>query len=340
MLLCSVTSGNAQDVTFTQHFSQPLYFNPALSGNFNGDYKLGLNYRNQFKHATFNAFQTYSAFIDLRIPVSSDITNEDAFGVGLDFLSDRNDNIGFNNTMISITSAFHKGLGRYNESKLSVGFRLSGGQRGYIPNTLTFHDQFDGEDFTLPSNEILPSNSYSFLNVNGGIHYGYLQEGEYEFYTGIAAHHINKVQSSFYNRDKNNPIDTSFTDYTLLSGYAGGKIAVAEGKFYGLRGVLHNQGPSILLDVVNSYAFGVAEGQIDEINVGLALHAGRWTDTFSLNALSFLAGMQIDQFQIGMSYGVNLKGLSTYQRHQAIFELSLSYIGNYFTSSGSTCPKF
>ena len=50
----------AQDVHFTQHFSSPLILNPASTGFFRGDYRVGANHKEQWPWASEAQFLTYN----------------------------------------------------------------------------------------------------------------------------------------------------------------------------------------------------------------------------------------------------------------------------------------
>jgi type IX secretion system PorP/SprF family membrane protein len=52
----------AQDPTFTQFYSNPVYLNPALAGS-SGCPRIALNYRNQWPQLTGN-YVTYAAAYD------------------------------------------------------------------------------------------------------------------------------------------------------------------------------------------------------------------------------------------------------------------------------------
>lgn len=66
VLSCFVTtfylSSYAQDPTFTQFYSNPLYLNPAFAGS-TGCPRFALNYRNEWPQLTGN-YVTYSASYD------------------------------------------------------------------------------------------------------------------------------------------------------------------------------------------------------------------------------------------------------------------------------------
>ncbi|MEJ6589219.1 MAG: type IX secretion system membrane protein PorP/SprF, partial [Crocinitomicaceae bacterium] len=58
ILTLSSTVANAQDPTFTQFFSNPIYLNPALAGS-SGCPRFAMNYRNEWPQLTGN-YVTYS----------------------------------------------------------------------------------------------------------------------------------------------------------------------------------------------------------------------------------------------------------------------------------------
>ena len=63
LLFLLVTSNLlAQDPTFTQFYSNPVYLNPALSGS-SGCPRVAINYRNQWPQLTGN-YVTYAAAYD------------------------------------------------------------------------------------------------------------------------------------------------------------------------------------------------------------------------------------------------------------------------------------
>ena len=67
--LCLFTGVSAQDPTFTQFYSNPLYLNPAFAGSF-GCPRFALNYRNEWPQLSGN-YVTYSASYDQHIDAIS-----------------------------------------------------------------------------------------------------------------------------------------------------------------------------------------------------------------------------------------------------------------------------
>src|SRR5512147_7357 len=98
----------AQDPNFSQFFASPLTLNPALTGKFDGLYRIAGNYRDQWP--TFNnAFVTYTVSADFGI-LKSRVPEIDQFGVGFMAFSDKSGNGILSNNYGAISVAYHKGL--------------------------------------------------------------------------------------------------------------------------------------------------------------------------------------------------------------------------------------
>src|SRR5205809_1998922 len=78
---------SAQDPNFSQFFASPLTLNPALTGKFDGVYRIAGNYRNQWPTIN-NAFVTKTASIDFGI-LKNRLADIDQLGVGILAITDR-----------------------------------------------------------------------------------------------------------------------------------------------------------------------------------------------------------------------------------------------------------
>src|SRR6476659_10443751 len=89
-LICCVFSLKAQDPNFSQFFVSPLTLNPALTGKFDGVFRVAGNYRNQWPTIN-NAFTTYTISVDGSI-LKNRIAENDQLGVGVMAFSDKSGN--------------------------------------------------------------------------------------------------------------------------------------------------------------------------------------------------------------------------------------------------------
>jgi hypothetical protein len=60
-------SAGAQDHIYSQFYNAPLYLNPALTGQFEGDIRMNMIYRNQWSGLSGD-LSYLSASVDLNIP--------------------------------------------------------------------------------------------------------------------------------------------------------------------------------------------------------------------------------------------------------------------------------
>src|ERR1044071_8657006 len=94
-------TAGAQDPNFSQFFVSPLTLNPAMTGKFNGDFRIAGNYRDQWP-AISKAFVTSTASIDF--PILRNRINElDTWGVGLLAMTDKTANGILSTNMISFS---------------------------------------------------------------------------------------------------------------------------------------------------------------------------------------------------------------------------------------------
>ena len=116
-----VSVSTAQDPNFSQFFASPLTLNPALTGKFDGVYRVAGNYRNQWPTIN-NAFVTKTASIDFGI-LKNNIPEIDQFGVGIMAFTDRAGNGVLNTNFAAVSVAYHKGLDENGYHQIGAGFQ-------------------------------------------------------------------------------------------------------------------------------------------------------------------------------------------------------------------------
>ena len=118
-----ISESIAQDPNFSQFFASPLTLNPALTGKFDGLYRVAGNYRNQWP--TFdNAFTTATASVDMGI-IQDRLPYNDRFGIGFMGFTDRSGNGVLLNNYASVAVSYHKGLDENGYHQLGLGFQGS-----------------------------------------------------------------------------------------------------------------------------------------------------------------------------------------------------------------------
>lgn len=180
----------AQDAQFTQFYANPLYLNPAFTGNLDyvcdnpaSRFRGIVNYRNQWSN-----FNTTSASVDY-------LFSRDKVGLGMIVVDDRPFQNGFRSTEIGLNVSYKLDLsqGWYFHSGLGASYIL----RNTNFSNYTLPDQFTNRGFTgQASREVLPGEQVALPNVNlGGLLFSKMM------WLGVAAHHVNQPNQSLFGGD-------------------------------------------------------------------------------------------------------------------------------------------
>lgn len=178
----------SQDILFSQFYLNPLYLNPAYAGTMEVP-RVGVQYRNQWPGLD-KAFTTYFASFDTYLP-------KQKIGVGMMIFND-NQNAGlFEQTQFDLMIS--KGIQVNKEAwlygSLSAGYRIN----SLNWNALIFADGLDpNTGATFPSSEVMPENlNKSVPDFAAGLLYF-----DHKYFAGIAVHHLNEPNLSWYDDDK------------------------------------------------------------------------------------------------------------------------------------------
>jgi type IX secretion system PorP/SprF family membrane protein len=333
--LCSIIA-IAQDREFTQFYASPLTLNPALTGAFDGKYRVGAIYRDQWSGVLDKPYSTFSFGSDLRFSPFPRSQQKDKLGVGLLFFRDIINGIDFNTTQIAISTAYHKSLDLFNTQYLSLGFQFGVNQRNINYEKVTFQDQFNGIDgFDRVSAEKLPENNFSYGDMSLGLNYVYAPKGQFSIFAGLAIHHFTQPNVSFYTRPDIAP-STLFAKYSAQLSF---QIPIAEGLMILPRFLVASQGPHLEANVGTNFRFVI------DRTYGTAMHIGGWVrpvknlEGYGVDAAVLMAGLEYNNILFGLSYDLNLPTLTGYKRYQNTFEVSIVYLGD-FENDEIVCPAF
>ncbi len=336
---------NGQDAQFSQFYANPLYLNPALTGSHSGTFRVMTSYRSQWAAALDNPFTTYTAGGDIRFTLRNDrgsyTTGNDVAAVGIQFFSDRVSQFDYDVNHLALFGAFHKLLDDDSNQYLSAGFQLGLGQRGVNYEDLTFQDQFDGVDqYNFPTQESLPANSIAYPDLALGIHYSIQPKPERGFYLGVAYHHWNQPNISFFDRDLT--ITDNYEPFKLQS-----KLSIHGGMSFERSDLLVIQ-PRIIFIQQGQANTAIAGTNLKYRMIdseGVAFHLGGWlrgsSDLGSFKPTDFIAtvGFEKSGLLIGLSYDYFLRKISNSPLGRGTFEFSISYIGEH-QDENNICPEF
>ena len=201
-LLGMGVNSHAQDIHFSQFYENAMLRNPALTGIFSGDYKVGIDYRSQWASISV-PYSTTMISGETRILVNREIG--DYVSIGLVGTYDKAGTIDFTSMQLYPAISYNKALEDQHNSYLSVGF--SGGyiHRSIDQSKITTTNQWiDGSYLpTNPTGELLPFKSLNNYDLGAGVSLNSSldQTGVFNYYLGAAAYHLNAPTETFNSGD-------------------------------------------------------------------------------------------------------------------------------------------
>lgn len=301
-----VSKLNAQvDPHFSQYYMYPSWLNPALTGAFDGDYRVTGIYRSQWGNIT-NPFSTPG--------VSVDFNGNNTLNYGGSVMQQTAGNGGYG-YLTAYGNLAYTGvkLGAMGQQRIVFGLQVGMIQRRFNPNKMQWGSQWDpsmGYNPNLPA-DILSRTTATAFDAGAGVLYYDAQPGKKtNVFAGFSASHITRADDKF----SSNGTEKFPIRYTI---HGGVKIAVNE-NFTITPNFLY------LRQRTSSQAMLGAYGQIKapyetEFLFGLNY---RFKD-----AVSPYIGLYYKNMTLGLSYDINSSDLSKLQKGSNSFEISLSFIG-------------
>jgi type IX secretion system PorP/SprF family membrane protein len=316
----------AQDAHFSQFYNLPTWLNPANNGNFRGDYRLTAIYRNQWNSIS-EPFTTFAGAIDGKAPFK-EVTE---LSLGISFLNDQAGAGNLNITQGLIHAAYHFALNRDSNLFVHSGVQLGFHSRQLDFNRFTFDEQYRNSLFS-PSNSISETfgeNSFTELLLNGGISFSYQQDLRNQYELGLGIFNLNQPNQSFLSETI--PLDNRTTLYLRAQQQLNEKL---------------NLEPSLLYSTQSEFQEIVIGSNLryyldHNITHGTNVAAGIWLRLE--DALIPYVDVNYKQYQIGVSYDINISDLEVASNQKGGIEISLRYIfSNYKPTLRrfKQCPRF
>lgn len=157
----------AQDIHFSQFYASPLTLNPALTGKFDGLYRVSAIYRDQWRNIQeekANTFVTPSLSVDFSL--LKDKLKNGALGAGAVVTYDK---VGVFNTMdVGLNLAYHMALDKNKKYSLGVGFQGMYSNRK-IDGELTFEDELLSGGTSSPDDNRIDKDAHHLFSLTPGL---------------------------------------------------------------------------------------------------------------------------------------------------------------------------
>jgi type IX secretion system PorP/SprF family membrane protein len=299
----AATSLFAQDPSFSQTYSNPLYLNPAFTGTSNSQ-RIGMNFRDQWPNMP-GPFITYNVSYDRNVIDSS-------FGIGILANQDRSGGASLITDNISILEAYQFHIKSFT---LSVGVQETWYYKSVNYSNLTFGDQIDPtRGFVYNTNETPLKTSVAVPDFSAGL----LGYGKH-YFVGFAVDHLTQPDLSFVTGSS--PLSMKYTFN------AGGMIPV--GSFTITPTVLFQQQQDFTEKVIECYL------KQSHFTMGIGY---RYQD-----AMIFTIGFEDKWLRMGYSYDYTVSALTnaTGGTNEASLTVLLPYKSSRLVKvSGLNCPTF
>jgi type IX secretion system PorP/SprF family membrane protein len=318
----------AQDPNFSQFFASPLTLNPALTGKFDGVFRVAGNYRNQWPTIN-NAFTTATISMDAGI-LRNTIPDYDQFGVGIMAFTDKSGNGVLQNNFLALSTAYHKALDENGFHQIGLGFQGTYVNKRLDIASLKFESMLRSDGFTGLMDESFSSNQIklSYFDMNLGVLYNGTTDGSNNFYFGASMYHVNHPKETF--KQGNYLLDPRVTIQ------AGGMVPVGEYNAFHFSANHSRQANATNTVIGGAYMINVAQDLGNPTN----LYLGSWY-RFG-DAIIPYVGLEFGEFQLGASYDVNTSSLKPASNMRGGAEISLIYIKKHTDPNAKklNCPKF
>lgn len=329
--LCLSFYAFSQDFHFSQFMNSPLSTNPANTGFIpDGDYRMGVNYRNQWSSIMSVPYKTMSVFGDVQV-----MNREDGngwLGVGGLILRDVAGSGNLTSTKIYGSVAYHQMLNL--GSLLSLGFNAGWANKQINVTNLKFPDQFDGHFFDghLPTSAVLTYNNISYLDIQAGLNYAYFPNENIYLNAGFSSFHLNRPRESFFDAQPgiDNRIPMRHTAFINGSFKLNEQWIVNPNTYFSLQAKSYEW-------LIGGNAHYNLSGDGEKILIGGLYYR-------SSDAVIPMIGIGLKDYTFTFSYDATISTLRNYNNTRGAFEFSLVRQGAFDKFKGNKrdgmCPSF
>jgi type IX secretion system PorP/SprF family membrane protein len=310
---------HAQDIHFSQFYTPTILNNPALTGIFNEDYKVGVLYRSQWGSVAV-PFKTELIDLETKFQVNS---VNDYLSIGFLGYADKAGTINFNTNAFYGAINYNKSLNDKYSSYLSAGFTAGYIQRSIDFTKATFDYQYQNGDYNANNGtgeQQVPNPKINNWDLGAGISFSSSLDADNKinYFIGAAGYHFTGIKTSFY---------------------SGSSVDNLSPKLVGNAGVDYNFDETYAVKIYINY---LNQGSYQELVAGGVF---KWAKIDAHNSQSFILSGGVyyrlkDAFlptfivnykgtALTLSYDVNTSTLSPYTNLRGAFEISLFKSGMY-----------
>lgn len=321
-LILSSTSAFSQDIHLTQFYTNQQNLNPAMVGMYDGAYRAVGNYRHQWP--------------EINKPITTGLVGfdkkffffKDEIDAGILIANDNYAGFSLNTTKIFLTGAYRKVLKGH---EVRAGIQLGAVIKSTDLSSQTFPDQWDYQqgvfDPTIYNGETNLDGSQSFFDMNLGAAWSY----KFKKFTptvGFSIFHVTRPKDTYFSTHVER-LRTRQSVQILVDVPINASLS-AEPKFM----YMWTTRVSDMLLGTN-VKYHIKNAMVKNVYLGLLYRGGFGRNS---DAVCPVAGFHIKNFDIGLSYDVNVSKLSAQSTRKTTFELSIIYTAPIFLPKTLAIP--
>lgn len=299
-----------------------MFLNPAKTTFFSSDFKVGAAYRNQWQTVSVSGYNTYLLTAEAKLYQSR--RYRQSLGIGIGFARDVAGSLQFGQRNIFASLAYNKQIKKSNNQFIAAGIQIGNTNWSYdISNADFGQSESDKEGILL--------SRFSVFDLSAGLHWQMDIKEESNIAAGIALFHMNEPALSFYDNSEVR-LKKRFTSYLSWM------MPTSENTRLKLLVLSSFQNDNYEITGGADMVYSLSRTMVDTEAVGLGLYF-RSNDAIILSPY-----YQYNSFTAGLSYDINISGLSAATKTYGALELWLSYgfnISGYRKQIKSIpCPTF
>ncbi|MES2628677.1 MAG: PorP/SprF family type IX secretion system membrane protein [Bacteroidota bacterium] len=291
----------AQDAHFSQYFASPLYTNPALTGQINGNFRLNALQRSQWQTYDNAAYTTSSFSADARL---------NNFGLGLNAVNEVSGTNNYNRLSVNVGGAYDLSFKSNSNQHLVFGVQAGIYNLSTNNKNITVPDQYEpGFGATNPVNEDLSNLSVLSPDVNFGVlWFNGSVKRRWAPFAGASVFHLLQPYDSF---SKDKRVDMRYLVHGGVRFRTNSAIEFVPNIMASVQGTAYNGivGVNASYSLIDTYT---------SIQAGIGYRLD--------DAIVPYFGLGYKDFAFGVTYDANISSLSDVGNNKNALEFSLTYI--------------
>lgn len=325
---------SAQDVHFSEFYTNPIIINPSQTGFFRGNYRVGFNFKGQWPFAITNRIYNYhseTAYVDFAFGERK--LKRGWFGLGANFLNDEAGDGRLTYRRFGLSAAYHQAFDRDFKYTLSAGVVANYSIRSVDFDEFYFNSQWvedEGFNTQVNSQETFDVRTFGMMDLGAGLHFAGQVHEKVKITAGFAMLHLTRPKHTFLNSGER--LGFRYQTSGGIDFKAGERTTLTANFYY----TQQKKASEALVGGMLLYEPGYRKNK----ESGHGLYAGLYYRV--KDALVPMAGYQYKNTRLLLSYDVTVSTLAKGARVNGGPEISFVHAGawNRRLRERTNCPKF